>query len=358
MTSQLIAIVLCTHGQRAVEQRSRIAAARGVSDTVSHWRTRTARNHMPAGPGCQRGLVFYGPVQGEKAMTTVITGIVGWPYHPPLWRCHSTDWGYRGSAESLDRASSHNFFVGWRKGLGRFDFGFGCGVGRHCEEFLHKASCIILSSVFFCGGGGWGGSTSGSASGLLGIANNFRAKPSRPFFIWREGGVGEVRLRVRLRVRWSLRATSAQILVHHPIKLFFLVEGGWGGSTSGQCPYKAQQTSSTLHCRGKNGRSKKIGQTNQKMIHFVPNMYVSGKISALRPGTQTVMIFGTTKKIRKLPKTTRFQDLRVFACFCGFLRAFCGFFAGFCGFYPQSFDALQTFFGLCLTKPKNMQSKS
>ena len=71
---------------------------------------------------------------------------------------------------------------------------------------------------------------------------------------------------------------------------------------------------------------RRIGQTNQKMIHFVPNMYVSGKISALRPGTQTVMIFGTTKKIRKLPKTTRFQDLRVFA---GFLRVFCGVFAGF-----------------------------
>ena len=80
------------------------------------------------------------------------------------------------------------------------------------------------------------------------------------------------------------------------------------------------------------------------MIHFVPNMYVSGKISALRPGTQTVMIFGTTKKIRKLPKTTRFQDLRVFACFCGFLRAFCVFFSGFCGVFPKSFD--ETFFGL------------
>ena len=128
--------------------------------------------------------------------------------------------------------------------------------------------------------------------------------------------------------------------------------------TSLSANFGGMNSSSTLHCRGKNGRSKKIGQTNQKMIHFVPNMYVSGKISALRPGTQTVMIFGTTKKIRKLPKTTRFQDLRVFACFCGFLRAFCGFFAGFCGFYPQSFDALQTFFGLCLTKPKNMQSKS
>ena len=90
---------------------------------------------------------------------------------------------------------------------------------------------------------------------------------------------------------------------------------------------------STLHCRGKNGRSKKIGQTNQKMIHFVPNMYVSGKILALRPGTQTVMIFGTTKKIRKLPKTTRFQDLRVFAA--GFCGLFAGFLRGFAGFIPS-----------------------
>ena len=185
LTGQLIAIVLCTHGQRAVEQRPSIAAARGVSDTVSHWRTMTVRNHRP---GCQRGLVFYGPVQGEKAMTTVIRGIVGWPYHPPSWRCHSTDWGYRGSAQSLDRASSHHFFVGWRKGPGRFDFGFGCGVGRHCEEFLHKASCIILSSVFSVEGGDWGGSTSGSASGSLGIANNFRAKPRNLFLFGGKGG--------------------------------------------------------------------------------------------------------------------------------------------------------------------------
>ena len=108
---------------------------------------------------------------------------------------------------------------------------------------------------------------------------------------------------------------------------------------------------STLHCRGKNGRSKKIGQTNQKMIHFVPNMYVSGKISALRPGTQTVMIFGTTKKAENYLKQ---RDFRI----CVFLRVFAGFLRVFCGFYPQSFDALQTFFGLCLTKPKNMQSKS
>ena len=55
------------HGQRAVGQRPRIAAARSVSDTISQWRTRTARNHMPGGPGCS----------------------VGGPYHPPVWRCHS-----------------------------------------------------------------------------------------------------------------------------------------------------------------------------------------------------------------------------------------------------------------------------
>ena len=88
MTSQFTAIVWCMHGQRAVEQRPRIAAARGVSDTVSHWRTRTARNHLPAGPGCQRRAVFYGQVKREKAMTNVVRGSVGGPYHPPFWRCH------------------------------------------------------------------------------------------------------------------------------------------------------------------------------------------------------------------------------------------------------------------------------
>ena len=88
MTSQFRAIVWCMHGQRAGEQRPRIAAARGVSDTVSHWRTRTARNHMPAGPGCQRRSV-YGQGKGKKAMTNVIRGSVGGPYHPPFWRCHS-----------------------------------------------------------------------------------------------------------------------------------------------------------------------------------------------------------------------------------------------------------------------------
>ena len=92
----------------------------------------------------------------------------------------------------------------------------------------------------------------------------------------------------------------------------------------------------TLHFRGKNGRSKKIGQVkiNQKMIHFVPNKYVSGKISALRPGTQTVMIFGTAKKSENYLKQRDFRICGFLHFFCGFLRFFCGFFAGFCGFSP------------------------
>jgi len=40
-------------------------------------------------------------------------------------------------------------------------------------------------------------------------------------------GAGEVRLRVRLRVRWSFRAISVQSPVHHPSKRFFF-EGGVG----------------------------------------------------------------------------------------------------------------------------------
>ena len=88
------------------------------------------------------------------------------------------------------------------------------------------------------------------------------------------------------------------------------------------------------------------------MIHFVPNMYVSGKISALRPGTQTVMIFGTTKKNRKLPKTTRFQELRFFVCFCGFLRAFCGLLRGFAGFIPSRLMRCKHFLAFVSPNPK------
>ena len=66
----------------------------------------------------------------------------------------------------------------------RFDFGF----GGHCEQYLHKSWCIIPSNCFFLSRGGWGGSTAGSASGSLSISQ-------QTFFF--EGGVGEVRLRVR-----------------------------------------------------------------------------------------------------------------------------------------------------------------
>ena len=59
--------------------------------------------------------------------------------------------------------------------------------------------------------------------------------------------------------------------------------------------------------RKKYSSRSKIGQTTQKMIHFVPNMYVSGKISAPRSRTQDVKSFRTPKKTKK----ARFQDLQV-----------------------------------------------
>ena len=57
----------------------------------------------------------------------------------------------------------------------------------------------------------------------------------------------------------------------------------------------------------KKRRSKKIGQTTQNMIHFVPNMYVSGKISALRPRTQNVRNFGTLQKSEDYLKQRDFR---------------------------------------------------
>ena len=108
----------------------------------------------------------------------------------------------------------------------------------------------------------------------------------------------------------------------------------------------------------KNVRSKKIGQTNQKMIHFVPNMYVSGKISALRPGTQTVMIFGATKKSENYLKQ---RDFRI----CGFLRFFgvfffFGFFCGVAGFIPSRLMRCKHFLAFVSPNKKTcniMQSK-
>ena len=57
-----------------------------------------------------------------------------------------------------------------------------------------------------------------------------------------------------------------------------------------RCGLQGALHASTLHFRGKNGTSKNIGQTTQKISHFIPNMYVSGKISALRPCTHIVRI--------------------------------------------------------------------
>ena len=64
-------------------------------------------------------------------------------------------------------------------------------------------------------------------------------------------------------------------------------------------PSENVKISSTLHFREKNGSSKNIGQTTQKISHFIPNMYVSGKISALRPCTHIVRIFWNWEKNRK-----------------------------------------------------------
>ena len=159
--------------------------------------------------------------------------------------------------------------------MGRFDFGFGFGFGGHREQCLYtKPRATSQQTVFFFGWGGWGGSTStsgwrGGASSRvffeggggkvrLRVRWSLRAMcaqspahhPSTPFFVWRRR-VGEVRLRVRRRVRWSSRAMSVQSLVHHPSKpVSFCGLGGlgrfdfgFGFGFVGHCeefPYKAR----------------------------------------------------------------------------------------------------------------------
>ena len=172
------------------------------------------------------------------------------------------------------RATSQQtiFFCGWG-GLGRFNFDFGLERGASSRVFFEggggkvrlrvrwslRAMCAQSpahhpSTPFFCvEEEGWGGSTSGSASGSVVIASNVCTKPRASsqqtvFFLW-IGGVGEVRLRVRLRVRWALQGISVQSPVHHPSNLFFSVEGGLGRFDFGfgfgfdghfeQCLYKA-----------------------------------------------------------------------------------------------------------------------
>ena len=53
LTSQFMARVLCMHGQRAVEQRPRIAATRGVCD-------RLTLAHGPPETTCHQGQVAKG----------------------------------------------------------------------------------------------------------------------------------------------------------------------------------------------------------------------------------------------------------------------------------------------------------
>ena len=181
-------------------------------------------------------------------MTTVIRGIVGWPYHPPLWRCHSTDWGYRGSAQSLDRASSHHFLLGRGRGWGGSTSDSAAGSVGIAKNSCIKPRASSYQAGFFVEGGGWGGSTSGSASGSLGIANNFRAKPSKPFFFSRGGGGGSTSGSASGSVVIASNiCTNPGASSHQTV---FFVEGGLGrfdfgfgfgfGGRSEQCLYKAR----------------------------------------------------------------------------------------------------------------------
>ena len=133
--------------------------------------------------------------------------------------------------------------------MGRFDFGF----GGHREQCLYtKPRATSQQTVFFCGWGGLGRFNfdfglerggiipcffeGGGGKVRLRVRWSLRAMfaqspahhPSTPFFyVWRRR-VGEVRLRARRRVRWSSRAMSVQSLVHHPSKPFSFVDGGVG----------------------------------------------------------------------------------------------------------------------------------
>ena len=76
------------------------------------------------------------------------------------------------------------------------------------------------------------------------------------------------------------------------------------------------------YCRGKNSRSKKIGQTTQKMIHFVPNMtvcFLENLSTCSR--TQNVKNFGILEKNEKYLKQ---RDFRI----CRYLHFFLCFFFG------------------------------
>ena len=87
--------------------------------------------------------------------------------------------------------------------------------------------------------------------------------------------------------------------------------------------------------------------------YFVPNKYVSGKISALRPGTQTVMIFGTAKKPENYLKQRDFRICGFLRFFAGFLHFFAVFLRGFAGFLPSRLMRCKHFLAFVSPSPKS-----
>ena len=99
----------------------------------------------------------------------------------------------------------------------------------------------------------------------------------------------------------------------------------------------------TLHFRGKYGRSKKIGQNKPKNDSLCSKQVCFWENLSTTAGYTNRDDFWNSKKIRKLPKTTRFQDLRVFAFFCGVLR----------GFLPSRLMRCKHFLALVSPSPKS-----
>ena len=103
-----------------------------------------------------------------------------------------------------------------------------------------------------------------------------------------------------------------------------------------------------LHFRGKNGRSKKIGQTwsNNPNNDSLCSKHVCfwENLSTTPPYTKRVEFWNSTK-IRKLPEQ---QDFRI----CGFLRVFCVFFLrGFAGFFLSRLRRCNHFFAFVSPSP-------
>ena len=107
--------------------------------------------------------------------------------------------------------------------------------------------------------------------------------------------------------------------------------GGRKENIHGICIY-----TSTLHFRGKNGSSKNIYRSNHpknkslysKHVCFWENLSTTSMYTHRED-------FLELRKNPKIPRITRFQDLRVFAFFCGFLRVFLRVFCGVLRVFPR-----------------------